>query len=324
MICNRKEKGRSRAENTGCKMERKIMMKSVVKTNAFKAALLLLVLVSIGCAAHTVVSHWRMSGLTINGSEDEWPAAPQYYDADRQAGIRMMNDAEAIYLCFSTSNEALKKKLLMTGLTVWLDPAGDKNKTFGIHLPGAGPRGFPRKSGSDGRLEDKKEQGYGGGDESGNLPADDRLGDKKERPVFKTPDSVEITYAEATGPLSMPMDQVRQTGIEIGVGQPDGRRFVYEFKICFRAGPSLSALAPGKTVGIGIEAVETDMHQGMRKPTEDGMGRSNHGGGRPGGGGSGGGGSGGGGSGAKAMGEAFETWIKVTLVGGSINANVRG
>lgn len=275
------------------------MMKSVVKTNALKVGLLLLVLVSTGCAAHTVVSHWRRSGLTINGSEDEWPAAPQYYDTDRHAGIRTMNDAEAIYLCFSTSNEALKKKLWMTGLTVWLDPAGGKSKTFGIHLPGAGPRGLSRKSG-----------------------ADDRRGDKKERPVLKTPDSVEITYAEATGPLSMPMAQVRQTGIEIGVGQPDGRRCVYEFKIGFTAGPSLSALGPGKTVGIGIETRNTDMHQGMRKPTEGGMGRSNHGGGM--GGGMHGGGRPGGGSAAKAMDEAFETWIEVTLVGGSIDANARG
>ena len=279
------------------------MMKSVVNNNAFKAGLLLLVLVSTGCAAHSVVSHWRTSGLTINGSEDEWPAAPQYYDTDRQAGIRTMNDAEAIYLCFSTSNEALKEKLLRTGLTVWLDPAGDKNKTFGIHLPGAGPPGGARKSG-----------------------ADDRRGDKKERPVLKTPDSVEITYAEATGPLSMPMAQVRQTGIEIGVGQPDGRRCVYEFKIGFTAGPSLSALGPGKTVGICIETGKTEGNPEMRRPSEDGVAGTNHGGGMGGkrGGGMHGGGRPGGGSAGKAMGEAFETWIEVTLVGGSIDANTRG
>jgi len=280
-------------------------MKFVVKTNALKVSLLLIVLVSTGCAAHTVASHWYRDGLTINGSEDEWPAAPQYYDADRQANIRMMNDADAIYLCFSTSDEALKKKLSMTGLTVWLDPAGEKHKTFGIHLPGAGagPRGLSRKSG-----------------------AADRQGNKKERPALKTPKAVDITYAEATGPLSMPMAQVRQTGIDVGVGQPDGRRFVYEFKICFTAGPSLSALGPGKTVGIGIETGKTDMNHEMGKPTEGGMGRTNRGGGMGGMGGGGmhGGGRPGGGSPAKAMGEPFETWIEVTLSDGSINPNSQG
>jgi hypothetical protein len=270
-------------------------MTRVFRTTSVRVGLLLLVLVGTGCATHTVASHWRRDGVVANGSEDEWPAAPQYYNADRQAGIRIMNDADAIYLCFSTSNEALKKKLLMTGLTVWLDPAGEKHKTFGIHLPGAGPRGLPDKSG-----------------------ADDRQGDKKERPALKTPRGVEITYAGATGPLSMPMAQVRQTGINVGAGQPNGRRFVYEFKICFTAGPSLSVLGPGKTVGIGIETGKTDMNHEMRKPPEGGMGRTNHGGGMHGGGRSGGGSS------AKAMGEPFETWIKVTLSDGSINPNARG
>ena len=281
------------------------MMKSVIKINALKVGLLLFVLVGSGCTTHTVASHWRRDGFVTNGSEDEWPAAPQYYDGDRQANIRMMNDAEAIYLCFSTSDEALKKKLLMTGLTVWLDPAGEKHKTFGIHLPGAGtgPRGLSRKSG-----------------------ADDRQGNKKEGPALKTPKAVEITYAEATGPLSMPMAQVRQTGIDIGAGQPNGRRFVYEFKICFTAGPSLSGLGPGKTVGIGIETGKKDMNHEMDKPTEGGMGRTNHGGGMGGmrGRGMHGGGKPGGGSSAKAMGEPFETWIKVTLSDGSINPNARG
>jgi len=278
----------------GTFIERIILMKSFVKTNAIKIGLLFVV-VSTGCATHIVSSHWRQDGLTINGSEDEWPEVPQYYDSDRKVSLRMMNDADAVYLCFSTSDEALKKKLSMTGLTVWLDPAGEKHKTFGIHLPGAGPPGLPRKSG-----------------------ADDRQGDKNERPALKTPKTAEITYAGATGPLSMPMAQVRQTGIDVGVGQPNGRRFVYEFKICFTAGPSLSALGQGKTVGIGIETGKTDMNHEMRKPPEGGMDRKNHGGGM------GGGGRPGGGSSAKAMGEPFETWIKVTLAGGSINPNARG
>ena len=264
------------------------MMNSVVKINALKVGLLLLVLVVTGCATHDVASHWCCDRLTINGSEDEWPAAFQYYDADRQVGIRMMNDADAVYICFSTNNEALKKKLSMTGLTVWLDPAGEKNKTFGVHLLGAGPRRLSRKSG-----------------------ADDRHEDKKERPVLKTPKAVEITYAEATGPLSMPMAQVRQMGIEVGAGQPDGRRLGYEFKIPFTAGPSLSAIGPGMTVGIGFEAGESGKNAEMRQPPDDATGGgTNRGGGK---GSKSGGGRPGGGSSAKVMDEPFETWIKATL-----------
>jgi len=275
----------------------KSKMKSVAKINALKVGLLLFVLVGTGCATHTVASHWRRNAVVANGSEDEWLTPPQYYDGDRQANIRMMNDAEAIYLCFSTRDEALKKQLLMTGLTVWLDPAGEKNKTFGIHLPGAsgGPRGLSRES-----------------------KTGDRQGSKKEGPALKTPTAVEITYAKTTGPLSMPMAQVRQTGIDVGAGQPNGHRFVYEFKICFTAGPSLSALGPGKTLGIGIETGDTDMNHEMDKPTQGGMGGTNHGGGMH------GGGKPGGNSPTKAMAEPFETWMKVILSDGSINPNDRG
>ncbi len=262
-------------------------MTFVFKTGVVKAGLLFLVLLNAGCATHNLASRWQRDGFIANGSEDEWPTPPQYYEEDSRAVIYVMNDVETLYLCLAANNEALKKKMLIGGLTLWLDPTGKKHKVFGIHLPGARPPRPPEAREED-TLRRKKDK----------------------RPILQTPKAVEITFSETSGPLPMSMDRVRRTGIDIGAGQPDGCRFVYEFKIPFTATPVLSALAPGTALGIGIETGKPDKNSRMRKPPEGTMdkGMKRGGGmrGRP-----------GGGSSSKAMAEPFETWIKVTLADGT-------
>lgn len=264
-------------------------------TILIRVGLLLLLMTAMGCAAHTAASHWKRDLLSMDGSEAEWPAVPQYYNAERQVGIRVMNDADAVYFCLVTSDEKLKKKILMTGLTVWIDPAGEQHKTFGLHLPGVGPREL-----------------------AGKLKDGDHQAKSKARPVLKTPKSIAITYAEATGPLAMPMAQVRQTGIDVGAGQPDGRRCVYEFKIGFKAGPSLSTLGSGQTVGIGIEIGKQDKGQQRQGRSDSGMGRAKRGGGGGGGGGMGSKGRSHGNAFPGAGSKLFETWLKISLAEGGI------
>ena len=274
-------------------------MAFVFKTGVVKAGLLFLVLLNAGCAAQNLASHWQRDGFIADGSENEWPTPPQYYDADSRAVIYVMNDAEAVYLCLAANNEALKRKMLIDGLTLWLDPTGKKHKALGIHLTGVRP---PRHSGAPGENALRR--------------------NKNKRPVLQTPKAVEITFSEATAPRSMSMDRIRRTGIDIGAGQPDSRRFVYEFKIPFAAAPSLSGLDPGTALGIGIETGKPDNNSRMRKPPEGTAGKgTKRGGGMR-------GGSGrdrpGGGSSSRAMAEPFETWIKVTLADRAVSQPMTG
>lgn len=67
------------------------------------------------------------------------------------------------------------------------------------------------------------------------------------------PEKLSITYKDATGPLEMTLEAVRRTGIDIGIDHAADGRVVYEFKIAFKAEPSLEGLGPDMMVGVGIQ-----------------------------------------------------------------------
>lgn len=213
-----------------------------MKLDKIWLAMLILPVCLGGCTANKVASQWRNGNFIADGSDNEWQVAPQYYDEKQRLAIRVTNDAEALYLSIATSDESIKRQLLMAGLTIWLDPKGGKDRIFGIHLPGSDPAG-PRP-----RPQDK-----GGGP-----PAEDNGSHRGVRrhllPPVGPPSDLSITYADATGPLTMRLSEVRRTGIDIGVGQSPAKRLVYEFTIAFNAAPCLSGLAPEMVVGIGIMA----------------------------------------------------------------------
>ncbi len=290
-------------------------MKKRLKQNAIKIVLLFSIVFQGGCSVNKVACHWRGYDIVANGYENEWQGSPQYYDKKRQLAIRVTNDVEALFLCVSTSDKALKKRIRMSGLTVWLDPQGGKEQIFGIHLLGG----------------DTKRPDRGSGPGAGAFrPADDRgrPEENEQKPPFsETLEELEISYWGATGPLKMRIDEVQRTGIDIGIGPPEGGRMVYEFNIGFKAAPSLSGLKPGMIVGLGIQTGASKPDGRKRASSGDQMGQGGPGGGMGGpgsGGGMGGPGPGGGmdrggmgrgpgGSGPHDKNDLFEVWLQVQL-----------
>lgn len=206
--------------------------------------ILVLLIVIGGCAPHQVATRWRDETITANGCDAEWQGTPDYYDEDRQVTIRLTNDGEALFLCIAIGDDTLKRQIGMTGLTVWVDPLGETAQTFAIHLPGRGAGSLHRYP--------PPEAGTG-------RPAGDwgDPGDNEERPDSPEPiQSLAITYPDTTGSLDMTIDEIRRTGIDVGAGQAEGGRWVYEFIIAFRAAPCLTGIAPGMRVGVGFQTGE--------------------------------------------------------------------
>jgi hypothetical protein len=273
-------------------------------------AMLILPVCLGGCTANKVVSQWRNGNLIADGSDSEWQVAPQYYDEKRRLAIRVTNDAEGLYLSITTSDESIKRQLLMAGLTIWLDPKGEKDRIFGIHLPGSGPAGPRPKPQDKGSLPPAGDNGSHRGAKRDLLP-----------PVG-LPTELSITYADTTGPLTMRLSEVRRTGIDIGVGQSPARRLVYEFTIAFNAAPCLSGLAPEMVVGIGVVAGASK--QGRPQAGSRGGAPGGPGGIMPGPGFDDGvnamngpppGGGPGGGPGAGKKSGSLEVWLQVRLAG---------
>lgn len=234
---------------------------------AVAMGLILMNLFNSGCAPQNINSVWTREKIVANGTEDEWGEAPQYYDADRSVMIRVRDGNEAIYLCFSTTDDALARQLAMSGLTLWIDPLGGKDKTFGIHLP---------------KIERGKHRKKTGDLGSGSVAATDS-GKGHRQPTIKMPDTLKMTYSDATGPIEMSLAEIQNTGIHIGIGQRNGRGFVCEFAIRYDAAPCLKGLAQSAIAGIGFESVTLRRGLSNDEPSFSRQGRGGSGGRRGGG-----------------------------------------
>ncbi len=283
--------------------------------NGISMMVCLFVAVSLlaGCSGAKVASRRRSVEIETNGSDDEWPGTPQYYDKEKHVAIKIMNDDDSIYICFAAYDRELKKKLMTSGLTVWIDPEGGKERKYGVRLS-MKPRRRPKKF---------------SGENQGRMTKEDRERMKKEfrermskegPPPFKAPEKLEVVHPFADGPFSMTMEEARHAGVEIGVGQPNGR-LVYEYRIRTEGENFVLSLDTGAHVGIGIESGILDRGKMMGKdgPGGGGGGHGKKGGGMGGPGrggmsgppGGGRGGPGNGRSDSKKMGDPFEVWLKV-------------
>lgn len=58
-----------------------------------------------------------------------------YYDSDNDFVVKCLNDSENLYLRIETKNIRTISKFLTLGLSVWIDPMGNKRRKFGVHYP---------------------------------------------------------------------------------------------------------------------------------------------------------------------------------------------
>ena len=219
-----------------------------------------------GCSTPQVAGGWKQVEIVTNGMDSEWPANPQFVDDDLNMAAYVLNDHQSLALCIKT---AVKQPFLMDGLTVWIDATGGKEKILGIHVPGGSPRGPGHRPPSAAGAQPPAEK------------PPQTNGKKPPMAPIEPIKHVAVTYGDATGPLTMTMEEIRRTGIDIGVGQAKGRSLVYEFSIAFKAAPSLADLAPGGMVGIGIMSGGADGEDRKPQRTDGDAGQ----GGPPGGGG---------------------------------------
>lgn len=80
-----------------------------------------------------IASQWREIEITIDGSSAEWSNSLSYLEKEKLS-FGMKNDTSHLYLCLKFDPQ-IRRQALMFGFTIWFDPAGKNNKTFGIRFP---------------------------------------------------------------------------------------------------------------------------------------------------------------------------------------------
>jgi hypothetical protein len=75
------------------------------------------------------------SPVVIDGRDKEWKKTSAYINKSYALMVRTAHDDNFFYLCLSTRDQEMQMRIFRSGLTVWLDPRGNDNKTFGITFP---------------------------------------------------------------------------------------------------------------------------------------------------------------------------------------------
>ena len=98
-----------------------------------------------GCSSLPQFTSDRCAGkMNIVGDLHEWRNVSAYVDKNNLVAVSMCRDDEFVYVCLTTDDPLTQRQIMGGGLTVWFDPSGSDDKTFGINFPlprnGPGPR----------------------------------------------------------------------------------------------------------------------------------------------------------------------------------------
>jgi hypothetical protein len=231
----------------------------------------------LACNEPKLDSNWKSTGLSSDEPDSVWVTSSVYSLEGKNVSIGLENDADNLYILLKASDRQTQARIMRAGLTIWLDAAGKKNMTFGIHYPLGMPGQMPFPQG-DRQAGENQEQIRG-------LFAE--MADTMEIIGPKKDERIRVPIVNGLGPAAMTDN--------------DNGTITYELRIPLRS-TNNSAYAlnidPGKVVGLGLET-------GKFVPSQrDWRGQGGRSGGRRGGhdGGFGGGGFGGGFGGHGGMG----------------------
>jgi hypothetical protein len=276
-----------------------------------------LIFLTVACGDTELDSLWLDRDIVVDGKSEDWLDALYYFEDDN-VSVGFFNDDEYLFICLLAEDYSIQRQVVMQGFTLWLDPTGGKEKTFGIKFP----LGMMAMRG-EGMPTEK----------SGESPERGRMeGMQREKP---DPEMIRGAFEKTLDELEIlgPGDNDRRRikveeadGMEISVRNETGL-FTYEIQIPLRSlGENSYAIgaSAGALIGIGLEVPKPDMDE-MRNMMKGRGGGMSPGGGRPGGrppGGMGGGKGGGrGGMGMRAgrrtqMPDGLKIWAKLQLAAG--------
>ena len=101
----------------------------------FIGALLAGSLFFVGCkSSMSLVSNSLDREIVVDGSEEEWVDVLTPIE-DKNFAIGVINDDEYLYVSLVTATPEVRNQILMSGMTLWLDPEGGKDKQVGIRFP---------------------------------------------------------------------------------------------------------------------------------------------------------------------------------------------
>ncbi len=256
-----------------------------------------------GCSKPVQVSsRWLDHEIAIDGTDDEWGSAT-IYAKQAKVSLTVLNDSTDMYIRLCSRDRDVQARVLGPGLTVWFDPDGGKDKTFGIHFPlGRHEPGMPAMS----RENMQQPQDF-------------------QKIIEKSAKELEILYPEKEACHRMLLSAAEAHGINATLYFLKGN-LVYELKVPLMhdekhqhaIGIRMNEANTNAVLGVGFETPEIHLEEMGQRQEGEGAGEMPPAGGSgmpPGGreGMPGGGTPGGGPPGMSQAPERIDLWISVAL-----------
>jgi hypothetical protein len=220
-----------------------------IKHSLIACAIGILALFTVGCDEQELNSNWLNREIIIDAKSDDWLNTLYYFESN-MVSLGFFNDESHLYVCMLAEHPMLQAQVVGQGFTLWFDPAGGKEKTFGIKFP-IGMRSMREQMDSMHTPE-------------GELDRD------KMRQAFEE----SLAGLEILGPggekKQIPVEEAK--GIEIKVRNETGL-LVYELKVPLRSDkehPFAIGANAGTTIGFGLEVPEIDKDE-MKNAMQGGM-----------------------------------------------------
>jgi hypothetical protein len=106
------------------------------RLSALSSILLLLTFLLVGCGSSKLElnSNWRDREITVDGKNADWLGAMLFFEEDN-VSVGLLNDENFFYICMIAEDQFVRTQMMRQGFTLWFDPDGGKEKTFGIKYP---------------------------------------------------------------------------------------------------------------------------------------------------------------------------------------------
>ncbi|HAF28546.1 MAG TPA: hypothetical protein DCG75_05815 [Bacteroidales bacterium] len=106
-------------------------MKCEKKDKDIRFKLLIFSILFTACSVYE--SGYQDSALTIDGSSSDWNTTLESKSTGISYGIS--NDSENLYVRLNITDQDIQQKILLAGLTIWLDTTGKRKEVLGITCP---------------------------------------------------------------------------------------------------------------------------------------------------------------------------------------------
>jgi hypothetical protein len=90
----------------------------------------------VGCSPKLAPpGHYQDSTVIADGNPNDWTLPLRFSNASFTMQYNVTNDGKNLYVCVSSGTVSTQLRILRSGMTIYFDPKGEKNKNISIHFP---------------------------------------------------------------------------------------------------------------------------------------------------------------------------------------------